>query len=346
MEQTNKENSTIYWHPAFYAGIQIELLDDADNLEFESEHLLSKKPMQIDVMIIKKEADRPVKKNIGRFFRKRNIVEYKSPDDSLSVDDYYKVYGYTCFYKSEGAVVNEIPLEDLTITLVSESYPRELIRHLRDSRGFKVEKVEDGIYSIVGDTIPIQLLVTRQLSQKENLWLRSLTNKLDTRENAELLIEDYIGHQKNNLHKAVIETIMRANQKLFEEVNGVSDIIMEIVQEKFDRKLKEELDKETKIIKKKMEIEVKKQMEIEVKKQMEIEVKKQMEIEVKKEAENIKLTERITMVWKKCAKNKPLPVIADEMETEPAEVLPIYSLITENPGKTVDEIYTLFVKSL
>ena len=191
MEQTNKETGTIYWHPAFYAGIQIELLDDADNLEFESEHLLSKKPMQIDILIIKKESDRPVKKNIGRFFRKRNILEYKSPDDSLSVDDFYKVYGYACFYKSDTAAVNEIPLEELTITLVSEGYPRELIRHLRDVRGYKVENTEDGIYSVAGDKIPIQILVTRQLSRKENLWLRSLTNKLDTRENAKLLVEDY-----------------------------------------------------------------------------------------------------------------------------------------------------------
>ena len=306
MEQTNKETGTIYWHPAFYAGIQIELLDDADNLEFESEHLLSKKPMQIDILIIKKESDRPVKKNIGRFFRKRNIVEYKSPDDSLSVDDFYKVYGYTCFYKSDTAAVNEIPLEELTITLVSEGYPRELIRHLREVRGYEVENTEDGIYSVTGDKIPIQILVTRQLSRKENLWLRSLTNKLDTRENAKQLVEDYVEHKKNKLHKAVIETIMRANQKLFEEVNGMSDIFMEIVQEKFDKRLKEELDKE-----------------------------------MKKE----RITDRITMIWKKCAKDKPLTVIANEMETEPEEVLPIYNLIIENPGKTVDEIYTLFAES-
>ena len=306
MEQTNKETGTIYWHPAFYAGIQIELLDDADNLEFESEHLLSKKPMQIDILIIKKESDRPVKKNIGRFFRKRNILEYKSPDDSLSVDDFYKVYGDACFYKSDTAAVNEIPLEELTITLVSEGYPRELIRHLRDVRGYKVENTEDGIYSVAGDKIPIQILVTRQLSRKENLWLRSLTNKLDTRENAKLLVEDYVEHKKNNLHKAVIETIMRANQKLFEEVNGMSDIFMEIVQEKFDRKLKEEVDKEMK---------------------------------------KARITDRITMVWKKCAKDKSLTVIANEMETEPEEVLPIYNLIIENPGKTVDEIYTLFAGS-
>ena len=63
-------------------------------------------------------------------------------------------------------------------------------------------------------------------------------------ENAKLLVEDYVEHKKNNLHRAVIETIMRANQKLFEEVNGMSDIFMEIVQEKFDKKLKEEVDKQ------------------------------------------------------------------------------------------------------
>lgn len=234
------------------------------------------------------------------------VTYYKSPDDSLSVDDFYKVYGYACFYKSDTAAVNEIPLEELTITLVSEGYPRELIRHLRDVRGYKVENTEDGIYSVAGDKIPIQILVTRQLSRKENLWLRSLTNKLDTRENAKLLVEDYVEHKKNKLHKAVIETIMRANQKLFEEVNGMSDIFMEIVQEKFDRKLKEEVDKEMK---------------------------------------KARITDRITMIWKKCAKDKSLTVIANEMETEPEEVLPIYNLIIENPGKTVDEIYTLFAGS-
>ena len=99
MKQKKKETDATYWHPAFYAGIQIELEDDADNLVFENEHQLGKKPMEIDVLIIKKETDRPVKKNIGRIFKKYNIIEYKSPDDSLSVDDFYKVYGYTCFYK-------------------------------------------------------------------------------------------------------------------------------------------------------------------------------------------------------------------------------------------------------
>ena len=97
----------------------------------------------------------------------------------------------------------------------------------------------------------------------------------------------------------------------------MSDIFMEIVQEKFDKKLKEEVDK-----------------------QLAKETK-----EMKEEMKKARITDRITMIWKKCAKDKSLTVIANEMETEPEEVLPIYNLIIDNPGKTVDEIYTLFAES-
>ena len=88
---------------------------------------MGKKPMEIDVLIIKKETDRPVKKNIGRIFKKYNIIEYKSPDDSLSVDDFYKVYGYTCFYKADVQYADSIPAEELSITFVSGKYPRTMI---------------------------------------------------------------------------------------------------------------------------------------------------------------------------------------------------------------------------
>ena len=50
MEQKRK---TIEWHPAFTASLQIEFEDEADKIIFESEHLLSKKPMQIDELVIK-----------------------------------------------------------------------------------------------------------------------------------------------------------------------------------------------------------------------------------------------------------------------------------------------------
>ena len=306
MTQKKKETDATYWHPAFYAGIQIELEEDADNLVFENEHQLGKKPMEIDVLIIKKETDRPVKKNIGRIFKKYNIIEYKSPDDSLSVDDFYKVYGYTCFYKADVQYTDSIPAEELSITFVSGKYPRKMIKHLTKIKKYQVTEVEKGIYYVNGDFIPIQILVTKNLSGEENLWLKSLTNKLKATETAEKLVKNYMDHKDSSLHRSVIETIMRANQKIFREVNGMSDIFMEIVQEKFDRKLKEEVEKAT------------------------------VENTVK-----TKLTERISLIQKKCAKNKPLSVIADELETDMDEILSLYDIISRNPDKTTDEIYQM-----
>lgn len=105
---------------------------------------------------------------------------------------------------------------------------------------------------------------------------------------------------------------MHANQKVFQEVNGMTDIFMEIVQEKFDRKLKEETEKA---------------------------VGKAVE----EALETARLTERISLIQKKCAKNKPLSVIAEELETESDEVLPIFNIIIQNPGKTAEEICELVI---
>ena len=94
-----KEN--LQWHPAFFAEMQIELAEEVDLLTFESEHSLGTKPKQIDVLIIKK------------------------------LDDVYLVYAYACLYKSDTNHVDEISVEDITLTFVCSHYPREMIKHLK-----------------------------------------------------------------------------------------------------------------------------------------------------------------------------------------------------------------------
>ena len=138
-----KDGQLLQWHPAFYAGIQIEFGEEAEYLEFKQEHSLGTKPKQIDVLI-KKEKDRILQKNIGRIFRTHNIIEYKGHGDYLSIDDFYKVCGYAYFYKSDSTEVNAIKFEELTISLVSERVPRELMRHLKEERGFELKLVESG----------------------------------------------------------------------------------------------------------------------------------------------------------------------------------------------------------
>ena len=227
MTQSTNATKPLQWHPAFYASLQIELADEAHMLTFESEHTLGTKPMLIDVVIIKKQSNYKVKKNIGRIFRKHNIIEYKSPVDYLSIDDFYKVYGYTCFYKASALHIDEISVADLSITFVCHSYPTKLAEHLLNHRKLTISAKSDGIYYIIGDIIPIQLIVTSQLSPEDNLWLNSLTN--DIREmNIEQLSSEYGKHENEELYQSAMNIIVHANTKKFEEASKMCEALYEI----------------------------------------------------------------------------------------------------------------------
>ena len=123
--------------------------------------------------MIKKIKNISIQKSVGRIFREHNIIEYKSPDDYLSINDFYKVYAYACLYQSDTDKVKEIDPETLTITFVCSHYPREMFRHLTNVRGIIIEDKGNGIYYLKGDPIPMQLLLTPKLSEKENYWLIS-----------------------------------------------------------------------------------------------------------------------------------------------------------------------------
>ena len=236
------------WHPAFFATIQIELKKEQGNLSFENEHQLSAKPLIVDVIIIKKDKNLPIKKNIGQIFRKYNLFEYKSPTDYLSIDDYYKTFGYACFYKSDTLKVNSIKIHEISISFVCEGYPRKLMKHLRKFKHYEITKKYRGIYYVTGAIIPIQFIIRNQLSEQENLWLKGLTDKLKVDGTAELLIDDYSQNYDNPLYEAALQMIMGANKEFFEkEVNVVMcKELYELFEKQFgavwDEKHKNELE--------------------------------------------------------------------------------------------------------
>ena len=47
------EHKPLQWHPAFQAVLQIELEAEKEYLQFHEEFNLTKKPLQIDTLIIK-----------------------------------------------------------------------------------------------------------------------------------------------------------------------------------------------------------------------------------------------------------------------------------------------------
>ena len=138
-EQQPADGKLLQWHPAFYADLQIEFREEKENLKFEREYLLSSKPMAIDVLIIKKKIAEPIHKNIGKIFRQYNIIEYKSPSDSLSVDDFYKVYGYTNFYKKN----KEDQLYQAVMEIIVKANENRLKEGKRDMCNALLELMKD-----------------------------------------------------------------------------------------------------------------------------------------------------------------------------------------------------------
>jgi hypothetical protein len=208
--------------------MQLELAQYGDALQFSPEYQLTAEPLRIDLIIIRKVREVAIEKNIATIFREHNILEFKGPGDYVSVNTFYKAYAYACIYASQ----NRLPITDLTLTFVESRRPRDLLVHLRRVRGYRVEKTGPGIYTVVGDIIPIQIIDQRQLSEEENLWLKGLYDKLDVPEiNRVAGAIERLG--KSARVGAYWDTISRANaEKLKEALNmGRSTLTLEQVLE-------------------------------------------------------------------------------------------------------------------
>lgn len=242
------EKTAIQWHPGFYGAAELELISDKHQLEFQREYSLSKEPLQMDMLIIKKLADAPIENEIGRIFKKYNVVEYKSPEDGLSVDDYYKTIGYACLYKGLGDRVNQIPAEELTLSIFREGYPRELFEILEKS-GATLEEPYPGIYYVRGKVLfDTQVVVTGRLRREAHSGLRILSKNAreeDVRAfiaKARCLTEP---GDRNNAD-AVLQVSVFANSGLYQEIRRefrmcealrelMKDDIAEIVAEAVDK---------------------------------------------------------------------------------------------------------------
>ena len=181
----SKDNTKgkIYWHGAFYVVAEAELIDYKDQIQIENEHLLSKEALQVDVLVIKKDPSLQIKKNIGRIFKSVNLLEYKSPVDTLTINDYHKVNGYGFLY----AAFNDVDVRDMTLTFVVHSLTTKLKQCLTNSRGFSVTESEEGIWLIEGDTFTTQIIEQSRLSKNENLFLRNLQHDIQREDISQLI---------------------------------------------------------------------------------------------------------------------------------------------------------------
>ena len=123
---------------------------------------------------------------------------------------------------------DSISANEITLSFVCHKFPQEVIKHLKNVRKYTIEKQEDGIYYVKGDFFPIQIIYTRELSSEENLWLKNLTDTLKNKNDILTLMSEYQNHTSNNLYSSVMDIIVKANERKFEEVTDMCDALKEI----------------------------------------------------------------------------------------------------------------------
>ncbi|MDR2749916.1 MAG: hypothetical protein LBC41_04575 [Clostridiales bacterium] len=112
--------------------------------------------------------------NIGRAFRKTNLIDIRSEFLDFKERSFNKLLAEAYLYSSE----NRVRLEDMTATVLLAKRPSELYPCLQEMASFyPMKTVSEGLMHIKADNLLVQLAVCEDLSYEENLWLRAYAEK-------------------------------------------------------------------------------------------------------------------------------------------------------------------------
>ena len=232
----------LQWHPAFCAAAGLEFHEDIERLELKPEYNLSKEPIRIDLLIIKEGRTGQIKNEIGHIMRTYNVIEYKSPEDALTIDDFYKTIGYACLYKGYGEYVDAVPINELTISIFREARPEKMFLTLQ-RYGHKIEERYPGIYYVTEYLpIPAQIIVTQELEPGEHRSLKILSNHAK-KEDVEEFLRKAEGmntpRDRQNV-EAVLQVSVRANDELYREIRrdaNMCDALRELMKDDIEREV-------------------------------------------------------------------------------------------------------------
>ena len=153
---------------------------------------------------------------------------------------YFKAYFLKHLNSYKGFITGRTYLSNQEIHAFKIHYLKQLIRHLKEVRHYTIDNPEEGIYYVIGDILPIQILVTNRLSPEKNLWLYSLTDTLEDMSVTRRLLEDYKKNKEDQLYQAVMEIIVKANEnRLKEGKRDMCNALLELMKDELDEKREE-----------------------------------------------------------------------------------------------------------
>lgn len=200
----------VQYHYGFYAIVHGDYMSE---FTFLQEQEIGFGPIRLDVLLIAREGRGVATDPIGRFFKRHNILEYKSPDDALSIDDFYMAQSYACGYKGKSDHVDEINGGELTLSIFRTVYPREMFLAL-EKLGHRTENVYPGIYHVPGLLVPVQVIVISQLPEGEYSAFKILAR--DAKEDDVVrFLETADERYKPDDVSAILRVSMATNEELY-----------------------------------------------------------------------------------------------------------------------------------
>ena len=205
----------IDWHSGFVSAMKLELIANEKDLVYDEEHPLANRAQRIDLLIIRNDSSARIVNPIGERFSKFNICEYKSPGQSLTYGDFYKILAYTGLYLNETQHGRNYNANDYSMTFVRESHPYNLFKRLADD-GVRVEDSNQGIYRLYNNLpFKTQVIVTKEIPDNRKSWLKCLTRS-GTVSELESIVENTPALDKHNKRYAdnMMDIFTSANRAL------------------------------------------------------------------------------------------------------------------------------------
>ena len=176
----------------------------------------------------------------------QNFQEIENKISHVYSSEVYKTIGYACLYKGYGKHVDQIPIEELTVSIFRESYPRKLFLTLAQ-QGHKIEEKYAGIYYICNLPFPVQIVVMKQLRREGHKSLKVLSAKAKKEDVKGFLkeTEELCSPREKQNVDAVLQASVRANYELYEEIRRESTMC-----EALRELMKDEIEKDVNAAKK------------------------------------------------------------------------------------------------
>lgn len=142
-----------WWHPLLASLLRWQL---GDCYELQEEVNVGKKPLQIDILLLRREkGDLPEKARrilagLAEHFNEFTLLEFKSPSDTLRAGDFQTFLSYALLYRAQND-----PLLDparLTLIILAPRLTKPYVEELR-VLGVGAERVEEGIWRFEGGAL-------------------------------------------------------------------------------------------------------------------------------------------------------------------------------------------------